>query len=574
MKKPHYELKRVYTDGLESEPEILPVTRPPWQAYMNRRNVLGVGFTAGVALAFLAGNQNGGEPAVAASSSCNAKTHKGSVNALAISPVGELLASGSQDKTIKLWRMPDGTKKKTITGHNSSVEALAISPDSKILASGSSDGIIKLWRLPGGNIYKTINAHNDAVKALGITPDGKFLISGSHDGKIRFWNLSNGTRSLTLENYNNPVEALIIGADSQTFATGTNKGTIGLWSLPERKFIQNLSGHQKSVLSLAMSQDGQMIASGSADTTVKLWDLNNGSLNKSLSGHNKSVWSLAMNPNGNILASGSNDFTIKLWSLPSGNLSRTLTGHKDAVMALAISPDGKILASGSLDQTIRLWNLVDGKEITCLIDFSASPSDAKGVTYRLTNEFGQTISYTLPCGSPVPSGAVCTCNCVPVRPRPKPRSRPTPRPRTSPGGSYCSCNKICTCIPVCQAHRLLNEDPVVRIMAEEILLLMGKQEFEYMNWAADNAESLLKQAIHTVMNKIKNGAKFNLARLPSFDDCVTRLDSDDEVIAIMAAQTLTQKQIQQGLELDEGLQIKVNKLLSQAMQNPWFTRVD
>jgi WD40 repeat protein len=128
--------------------------------------------------------------------------------------------------------------------------------------------------------------------------------------------------------------------------------------------------------------------------------------------HSQGVLALAVSPDGALLASGSSDKTIKLWSLPEGKLLRTLEGHAGWVESLAVSPDGALLASGDLGGTIKLWSLPEGALVSCLMDLAANESDIKGITYTGETITGQTVEYTLPCGAPIPPGAVCTCNCV------------------------------------------------------------------------------------------------------------------------------------------------------------------
>jgi WD40 repeat protein len=134
---------------------------------------------------------------------------------------------------------------------------------------------------------------------------------------------------------------------------------------------------------------------------------------KTLKGHGEWGFLVAIGPDGKLLASGSRDGTVKLWSLPDGAPMKTLQGHGIHV-SVAISLDGKLLASGDRGGSIRLWSLPDGKPLGCLIDLAASPDKVKGSTYTVTDAVtGQTLTYTLPCGSPIPSGATCACNCVP-----------------------------------------------------------------------------------------------------------------------------------------------------------------
>jgi hypothetical protein len=99
---------------------------------------------------------------------------------------------------------------------------------------------------------------------------------------------------------------------------------------------------------------------------------------------------------------------MTLWSLPGGAPLKTLTGG-DNVESIAIAPDGALFASGNLYETIKLWSLPDGKQLpVCLMDPAASLSGVSAATYTIGG-----VTHSVPCGSPVPAGAVCTCNCVP-----------------------------------------------------------------------------------------------------------------------------------------------------------------
>ena len=119
---------------------------------------------------------------------------------------------------------------------------------------------------------------------------------------------------------------------------------------------------------------------------------------------------MAISPDGTLLASGHWDGTIKLWSLPEGALLRTLESHADWVLSIAISPDGTLLASGSWDKTIKLRSLPEGNHVMDLIDIGVSADDFEGAQYS-PGDAGEGV-ITLPCGSPLPSGATCICNCV------------------------------------------------------------------------------------------------------------------------------------------------------------------
>ncbi len=299
---------------------------------------------------------------------CTLTGHDRSVYSVAISPDEQTLASGSGDKTIKIWNLSSGQEIRTLTGHSYSVSSVAISPDAQTLASGSSDKTIKIWNLSSGQEIRTLTGHSRRVRSVAISPDGQTIASGSDDKTIKIWNLFTGQEIRTLTGHSKTVFSVAISPDGQTIASGSYK-TIKIWNLSSGQEIRTLTGHFKTVFSVAISPDGQTIASGSDDKTIKIWNLFTGQEICTLTGHSDSVRSVAISPDGQTIASSSDDKTIKIWNLSSEQEIRTLTGHSDSVRSVAISPDGQTLASGSFsldeqtlasgsgDNTIKIWRL-------------------------------------------------------------------------------------------------------------------------------------------------------------------------------------------------------------------------
>ncbi|QFS43313.1 serine/threonine protein kinase [Nostoc sphaeroides CCNUC1] len=283
--------------------------------------------------------------------------HSNGVTSIAVSPDGKTLASGSQDKTIKLWNLATGKLIRTLTGHSNLVNSVAFSRDGKTLASGSTDGSIKLWNLATGEQIRTLRGHSDSVISIAISPDGKTLASGNFDASVKLWNLANGEQIRTLTGHSFWVNSVAISPDGKTLASGSVDKTIKLWNLATGELIRTLTEHYIFVNSVAISPDGKTLASGSHDKTIKLWNLATGEQIRTLAGHSDSVFSVAISPDGKTLASGSQDKTIKLWNLATGEQIRTLTGHSNLVTSIAISPDGKTLVSASDDNTIKIWRL-------------------------------------------------------------------------------------------------------------------------------------------------------------------------------------------------------------------------
>eukprot|EP00906_Rhabdomonas_costata_P038761 RCo054841 len=302
--------------------------------------------------------------------------HTGWVFSVSISPDGNLLASGSWDKTIKLWNLESGKLERTLTGHTGWVRAVAISPNGSRLVSGSDDGTVKVWNLLTGKVVRTLTGHKSDVRAVVISPDANRLVSGSADGIIKIWNLRSGRLERTLSGNAGDFIPLTISFNGTRLASGGRKGTIKVWNLVSGKEEQTLTGKTEDILAVAFSPNGKYVVSGTADNTIGIWNLQSGQQERTLTAHTHMVFAVAISSDGNRVVSGSADSTIKVWNLQTGVLERTLSGHMSYVIAVAVSPDGGRVVSGSFDKTIQLWNLESEVEVRGIVlsENSLAPS--------------------------------------------------------------------------------------------------------------------------------------------------------------------------------------------------------
>ncbi|WP_322111853.1 serine/threonine-protein kinase [Aerosakkonema funiforme] len=306
--------------------------------------------------------------------------HSGSsacVNAVAIGPDGKIIASGGDDKTVKLWNLETGELIFSLSGHSHFVKCVAFSPDGSILATGSDDRTIKLWHVSTGKEIATLTGHSHAVKSLAFSPSHltsgtpALLASASWDKTIKLWDINSKQAICTLVGHQLQVTAVAFNPYNATggtpvlLASTSFDRTVRLWDLtsvdrsefcPQLRYT--LAGHSWPVFTAAFSPQGNLLATGSDDKTVKLWDLKTGREIRTLAGHSWTVVALAFSPDGEMLFSASWDKTVKIWRVSSGEEIATLAQHSDSVSALAISPYGNILASGSKDKTIKIWQLV------------------------------------------------------------------------------------------------------------------------------------------------------------------------------------------------------------------------
>ena len=313
--------------------------------------------------------------------------HTGGVTSVAFSSDGTMLASGSEDETVKLWVVATHTNIATLRGHTDGVWSVAFSPDGKLLASGAGDPVVhfpadntvKLWDVATNTNIATLEGHEGRVSSVAFSPDGKMLAAGSDDETVKLWDMETNTNTATLEGHTDRVNSVAFSPNGKLLASGggTFDETVKLWDVETNTNTVTLEGHTDGVSSVAFSPDGKILASGvgdaffpeffpeSSDNRVKLWDVASGEPIASLGGHTGEVWSVMFSPDGTMLASagGTFDNTVKLWDVGSDEPIASLEGHMDVVSSVAFLSDGTRLAARS-GITILLWNVDSGDQIT------------------------------------------------------------------------------------------------------------------------------------------------------------------------------------------------------------------
>lgn len=286
--------------------------------------------------------------------------HSSWVQAISFSPDGQLLASGSNDQTIRLWNVHTGQCLKTLSGHSSWVQGMGFSPDGQLLASGSNDQTIRLWNVHTGQCLNVLQGHHDRILTVVFSPDRQTLISSSEDGTVRVWNLQTGQCLRVLNIQVNWSLSLALSPDGQTLVAGSGGNAVTFWDLQNGECMDTLPHYSSRVWAISYSPDGQTVVTASEDKTVKIWDVATGSCLKSLPEYTDRVWLVAFSPDGQTLVTASEDQAIRLWEVQTGQCLTVLRTHNNWIASIAFSPDGRWLASGSYDHLARVWEVETG----------------------------------------------------------------------------------------------------------------------------------------------------------------------------------------------------------------------
>ncbi len=290
--------------------------------------------------------------------------HSGAVNAVAFSPDGHTVATGSDDGTVRLWNTTT-TNPLAVFTYGGAVNAVAFTGDGRIVAAGGTDGTVRLWDTTTHQLLGTLAGHS-SVNAVAFSVDGTTVATGNADGTARIWDTRTGHPLATLTGHQGPVYAVAFSPTGQTLATGGDDNTARLWNPVTGRTTAILSGHTGEVFGVAFSPDGRTLVTGSADGTARLWDIRTNRTIATLTGHTRVVRAVAFSPDGGTVVTGSWDGTARLWSTATGQPLATLTGHTDQVLAVAVSPDGTSIVTGSRDDTARLWDTDASQSIATL----------------------------------------------------------------------------------------------------------------------------------------------------------------------------------------------------------------
>ena len=283
--------------------------------------------------------------------------HESAVESVSFSDDSRLLASASDDRTVKIWDTATGSLQHTLDGHNDWVRSAVFSHDSRLLASASDDKTVKIWVVATGSLQFTLEGHDGYVMLVVFSHDSNYLASASNDRTVKIWDTGTGSLQHTLEGHNDWVTSAVFSHDSCLLASASDDGTVKIWNTATGSLQHTLDGHGDHVIAVLFSHNSRIIASASYDRTVKIWDTATGSVQHTLEGHDDWVRSAVFSHDSRLLASASDDLTVRIWHAASGKLHHTFEGFSNMVISLAFSRTASLLASASVDGTVKIWDM-------------------------------------------------------------------------------------------------------------------------------------------------------------------------------------------------------------------------
>jgi WD40 repeat protein len=288
------------------------------------------------------------------------------VNALAFSPDGALIVSGSEDRVVRVWHIATSRLIRRLEGHSSEVTAVAFSPDGTVIASASNDRTVRLWDAPSGRWLRTLQGHVYHVYAVAFDPHGRWLATASWDRTLALWDVKSGALLRKLRGPSAPVRAIDFSPDGKTLASGSDDRSIRLWNVETGQGLRVLEGHAGAVSAIRFRPDGQALFSGSADRSARMWRLSDGAMVRKVGECSASVLSLAVSANGQILGAACGAAGSVLWDIPTGAELPRPRGDSIGARTMAFSPDGTLVATGSDDGSIVVEEVATGSVLTTL----------------------------------------------------------------------------------------------------------------------------------------------------------------------------------------------------------------
>ncbi|KAI1906202.1 general transcription repressor [Ophidiomyces ophidiicola] len=302
-------------------------------------------------------------------------SHNSVVCCVKFSSDGKYVATGC-NRSAQIFDVASGQLVTTLQDETANKEgdlyirSVCFSPDGKCLATGAEDRQIRVWDIANRKIRHIFAGHENDIYSLDYSRNGRYIASGSGDKTVRMWDVYDGKQELILS-IEDGVTTVAISPDGRYVAAGSLDRSVRVWDTTTGYLVERLEspdGHRDSVYSVAFAPNGRDLVSGSLDKTIKMWELTpsrgmapgngpkGGKCVRTFEGHKDFVLSVCFTPDGHWVLSGSKDRGVQFWDVMTGHAQMMLQGHKNSVISVAPSPTGQLFATGSGDCRAKIWS--------------------------------------------------------------------------------------------------------------------------------------------------------------------------------------------------------------------------
>ncbi len=427
----------VENKNLENEDEIpeiysLQKGKKGWQ--FSRRDFLKAAGAASALAAAGIGNRRNLIPVSAAEMKdlCTvSKAHNEEITTIAVSSSSNWFVSGDKSGEIKVWNLPEFGLENSLMIGDGPIRSCVFSIDSSILFVGSDSGNVFRILRETLEIIETIAIDNSSpISCMTISKNGNTIAMCNVSGTIYLYDIRSIKITTQLETNDPDILTMHFNANGDILYTCSGSGYIRQYTMPELKLDKTLLEEGQTITAAGFIPGDLHLIYSLHENRLVFYSLSESKALWSVDSPDDTIFALEISPDGSLFITSGTQNKLKIWNTSNGKMVYEIFSFSEKLPLLAITPDGTMLIS-STNNTILVWSLPDGKLIQCPVDLSIMPENEKAITIeRIDETTGKTITFTLPCGSPLPAGAVCVCNCV--------------------GGALCSCDAYTTCS--CDSH--------------------------------------------------------------------------------------------------------------------------
>lgn len=283
---------------------------------------------------------------------------------------------------IKIWDARTGQLSQTLEGHLAGISTIAWSPDSRMIASGADDKIIRLWDIATGkSLPNPLVGHHNYVYSLAFSPKGNMIVSGSYDEAVFLWDVRTARLMRSLPAHSDPVSGVDFVRDGTLIASCSSDGLIRIWDTSTGQCLKTLVHEDNApVTSVKFAPNGKFVLACTLDSCLRLWDYVNGRVAKTYQGHKNEKYSInpvfgtygaLPNPTTNreqngehdsnddekwaFAACGSEDGKVVIWDVSSKEVMQSLEGHDGVVLSVDVGLEDQTIVTAGLDKTIKIW---------------------------------------------------------------------------------------------------------------------------------------------------------------------------------------------------------------------------